>query len=634
MSTIHCCFQYKSALGEDVITKMLAASDYWNPDATSLAGNTTGTCCLAKASLFNTKLSKSDNVFTDEQTGSIISANARIDNRIELFRKLNIGNHDIPDGELILRSYFKWGRECPKYLYGDFAFIIWDEEKQKVYCARDHFGVKVLLYAREDIGIMLSNEPNSFFTSGWLKKEIKESWLVKHLWGLGLNSEPFETAYEGLDIVPAAHYMEIDSNGTVIIKSYWKLADNRQWQNMSDEDLLSEFERRFRHAVEMRMESDYPLAFQLSEGLDSNGIAGIGATMKPDVPIYTLSYDCVELTDKTRPVWGKTYEDISEMLNMHDNLHPIWTSRCEPNDDKDKLTAYIAGTFALRRYWLWHCRLAHQKGARVLMSGWGGDHCVSTYGDFYEDELFNALKFRQVHKLFKDKQKRGSGRNPYKAWMFLLMKHFVPPLSWWYNRISPCLEHSLWQRSGYSVLKKEYIKRYRLKASLKAYINGYSNFYSIKAHHRRELFYVGVERQLIDSELCARMFRLEFRFPMFDVPLVEFAYNLPSSLKIRNGVERYAFRQIIKGVVTERTGGRLKSDVNQPHRDIVALSVDEKREIHELLQSPFIRKYCSKEPFDMQNDVSEFMARLFCFSAPAFRYFADNNIPVKETRKS
>lgn len=395
MSTIHCCFQYKAPVEEDVMAKMLEASDYWQPDFTSRANNPGNTCRLAKASLYNTRLSRYDNVFTDEQTGSIITANARIDNRTELLRKLDSENREIPDSELILRSYFKWGRECPKHLLGDFAFIIWDEPNQKVFCARDHFGVKVLLYGKTDSGIMLSNEPNAFFTSGWLKKEIKESWLVSHLWGLG--SEPISTAYMGLEIVPAAHFMEIDAGGTITIESYWKLADDTQWRGLSDEDLLSEFKHRFRHAVEVRMESDYPLACELSEGLDSSGIAGFAATIKPEEDIYTFSYDCVKLTEKTRPVWEKTYEDIFEMLDMHDNLRPVWTEERKTEEDKEKLSNNIAGAFSLRGAWLWHCRLAQQKGSRVMLAGWGGDHCVSTYGDFYEDELFNAMKLRQVH---------------------------------------------------------------------------------------------------------------------------------------------------------------------------------------------------------------------------------------------
>lgn len=208
------------------------------------------------------------------------------------------------------------------------------------------------------------------------------------------------------------------------------------------------------------------------------------------------------------------------------------------------------------------------------------------------------------------------------------MKHLTPGLAWWYTRKSGGLEHALWQRSKYSLLKDEYIKKYHLKSKLKTFTNGYRRYYSIKAHHRRELFDIGVEQRLIDSELSARMFRMEFRYPMLDVPLVEFAYNLPSSLKIHDGIERYAFRQIIKGVVTERTRKRLKSDVSHPNRDLFALSEDEKQDLQELLRSPFLQKYCNRAEFNVQNKEARFVLKHFDFFAPVFRYFSENNIPV------
>ncbi len=629
MSTIHCCFQPKVPLNEDIMSDMLKASDYWKPDAVSQAHNRNSTCHLAKANLFNTALSKSDFVYTDSQTGSIVSANARLDNRTQLLQQLNLNRETITDGELILHAYLRWGRECPKYLLGDFAFIIWDETDQKVFCARDHFGVKLLLYSRTDKGVMLSNEPNAFFTSGWLQKKIKESWLVKQLWNLGSN--PVATAYGGLELVPAGHFVEVDSKETIITEPYWKLTDNAQWETMGDEDLLSELKSRFHHAVEVRLESDYPLACELSEGLDSNGIAGYAAKIKPKEIIHTLSYDCTELTEETRSVWEKTYQDIFKMLEMHDNLQPIWTREQAPLDDKANLVKNTGGAFALRGAWLWHCRLAHQKDARVLLSGWGGDHCVSTYGDFYESELFSGLKWRKAHQLLNDKYKRGRGARPVKAWIFLLMKHLTPQLSRWYARKRGRLERVLWKRRSYNLLKDEYIKHYRLLSQLKTFTDGYHHYYSTKAHHRRELFDIGVEQRLIDSELSARMFRVEFRYPMLDVPLVEFAYNLPSHLKIFNGIERYAFRKILEGVTTGRIQWRLKADVDHPNKELFLLSELEKMELQGLLRTPLLQMYCHNKTLDMQNIEARFMVYQLKLFSSLYRYFADNSIPIKKS---
>ena len=79
----------------------------------------------------------------------ILTADARIDNREEIFELLDVGekkNDVVTDANLILRSYLKWGEECPKYLIGDYAFAIWDTESNKLYCARDTMGIKQFYY--------------------------------------------------------------------------------------------------------------------------------------------------------------------------------------------------------------------------------------------------------------------------------------------------------------------------------------------------------------------------------------------------------------------------------------------------------------------------------------------------------
>ena len=76
-----------------------------------------------------------------------LKANARIDGREELIQKLKLTVKESPtDDELILHAYEAWGEDCVKHLIGDFAFAIWDGRLQRLFCARDHFGVKPFFY--------------------------------------------------------------------------------------------------------------------------------------------------------------------------------------------------------------------------------------------------------------------------------------------------------------------------------------------------------------------------------------------------------------------------------------------------------------------------------------------------------
>src|SRR5580692_3676749 len=79
----------------------------------------------------------------------VITADARIDNRDELFDALGTsvpGRDRTPDSSLILAAYERWGADCVKRLLGDFAFAIGDSRERKLFCARDPFGCTPFVY--------------------------------------------------------------------------------------------------------------------------------------------------------------------------------------------------------------------------------------------------------------------------------------------------------------------------------------------------------------------------------------------------------------------------------------------------------------------------------------------------------
>jgi len=609
MSTVHACFTPDQPVHQDTMSHMLTASKYWQPDATSQASSRQQCCHLARASLFNTERSKRDTVHEDHATGCIISANARLDYRSDLGGKLGLSDNmlsQFTDSQLILKAYLRWGKDCPKYLLGDFVFIIWDESRQRLFCARDHFGVKVLFYSQNSHGVMVSNEHNSFFTANWQPRHIKECWLVRKLWGLG--PEPVESPYAGIEVLPPAHSMMMDDKG-ITTSRYWSLEDKNDWQAMDDKACIEELKQRFQTAVKARLDSAFPLGAELSEGLDSNGIAGYAAHMLGKQPLYTFSYSCERLTNKNRSVWEETYQDIFDMLAMHDNLKPVWITSQANDQHEQTLAAFYrhnGGVMAINGGHFLRSRLAREQGARVLLSGWGGDHCVSTYGDFYESELFTQGKWLSAHRLLRDKHKRGRGAKPARAWTHLLLKHATPRFYRGLLRRRGGLEQALWRRTGHSPLKQSYISRYGCQERLRQFTDNYQRN-SVKAHHRRELFDVGVEGRLVESELCGRMFRVEYRYPMLDVPLVELAYNLPPHLKMHYGMERYMFRRVLEGVTTKRIQLRLKADVDHPQFDHDGERKDVAGQlVRQLLNSDLARRYYDRTKLEAlaRTDVS------------------------------
>src|SRR5881394_1279047 len=87
-------------------------------------------------------LSTGDQPMTDA-AGNWITYNGEIYNYIELRKELGEASfRTTSDTEVILRAYEKWGRDCVSHLRGMFAFALWDEGRQELFCARDRFGIK------------------------------------------------------------------------------------------------------------------------------------------------------------------------------------------------------------------------------------------------------------------------------------------------------------------------------------------------------------------------------------------------------------------------------------------------------------------------------------------------------------
>ncbi len=589
MSSVHACISDNVSI-DATLDAMLHASRYWAPDEESQwCKERVG---LAKSHLYNTQRSRFDHVHYDPGMGLAITANARIDNRREIISSLALTEGDTQiatDSQLIMRAYAKWKNDCVKFLRGDFVFIIWDENRQKIFCARDHFGVKVLFYSHKPEGLMITNEHRAFFTSQWSDAhEIDEDWLIKALWSVVVPQQ-FDSPNPDIQVLPPAHTLEFSEEGLKITR-YWQLTRKTDWQHLIDEELIDELKHRFEHAVEARLDSEYPLGSELSEGIDSNGVAGFAAKILGDKSLYTFSYDCIALDNENKHVWEETYADITEMHALHKNIKPVWQKQKSDNkylhlqQQKSDFYSHFGGVVPLYGKGFLRSRLAQKQGIRTMLSGWGGDHCVTSYGDQYCDELFYQNRFTQLYQLLKAKNQRGRGRRPLVALAELALKNWTPTIHSQTKKARSGLDKTLRRRNKYHFLEKQWRKDKNLNKLFDEFKKN-DQCKSIQRKEILELFERGLTKNLIEAELTARMAKVEYRFPMLDVALVEFAHSLPGHLKIKYGIERYAFRQILTGITTKRIQWRIKSDVSSP-------KINRKKELSSL--SNFLAKRLNK----------------------------------------
>ena len=149
-----------------------------------------------------------------------LTADARIDGRAELTQKLGVSESTNNDAELMLRAYHSWKEQCIDHLIGDFAFAIWDSNERRLFCARDHFGVKPLYYARTSADCFIfSNTLNTLRLHPSVSDELHEPAIADYVL-FGLNQDLASTTFRDIQRVPAGHTLSI-SKSSLTIRRYW-----------------------------------------------------------------------------------------------------------------------------------------------------------------------------------------------------------------------------------------------------------------------------------------------------------------------------------------------------------------------------------------------------------------------------
>jgi len=208
---------------------------------------------------------------------SFIVADARIDGREDLLRAL-AGlpgapapvSSDAPDAELILLAYQAWGEDCAAHLLGDFAFVIWDAARRRLFAARDHFGVKPLFYARLNGALILSNTLDCIRRHPGVSDRLDDLSIADFLL-FDMIQDPAATSFQDIRRVPAAHTLTFQ-NGNLVVRRYWELSVKTPIHYKRESEYVEHFSELLDAAVADRVGAG-PVGVLMSGGLDSPTIA-------------------------------------------------------------------------------------------------------------------------------------------------------------------------------------------------------------------------------------------------------------------------------------------------------------------------------------------------------------------------
>jgi asparagine synthase (glutamine-hydrolysing) len=232
----------------------------------------------------------------------------RLDNRDTLAVRLtgrdrSLDTPPASDAELVLRAYDAWGADCATRLLGDFAFCIWDEQRQALTCGRDHFGVKPLYYARKGSTLVVSSALRGVRRHPAVTPRLNDAAIGDFL-VFGLSVEPDQTPFADVARLPAAHRLTAGHSSTVVAR-YWNLPPADLIRYDDPRDYVEQFATLLRVAVADRVRTDR-VGLLLSGGLDSSSIAAMAAASVPDgaaasrLRAFTVVYDTLMRDEEPR----------------------------------------------------------------------------------------------------------------------------------------------------------------------------------------------------------------------------------------------------------------------------------------------------------------------------------------------
>jgi asparagine synthase (glutamine-hydrolysing) len=431
------------------------------------------------------------------------------------------------DTEVVLRGYLEWGERCVEHFDGMFAFAIWDQRRQELFLARDHFGIKPLYYAVTDTGLLFGSEPKALLANPGFSAEVDGEGLAE-LFGLNKGRSPGHGVFRGLHQLLPGHTLRIDRDG-LDPGRYYRLAAHPHEDDLAT--TTATVRGMLEDIVERQLVADVPLCSLLSGGLDSSVVTALAARGlqrqglgKP----VTFAVDFENSDAHFRPSSQRPSQDAPFVRMMADHLEASHTDIVlRPSDLAGQQEHTLAardlpghGDMDASLYLL--CREV-RRHSTVALSGEGADEVFGGYPWFVDQPPTSMRNF------------------PWRT--------TIPDIA---ELLSPDTRES--------IRLEEYVAdRYAEALAEVPYLEG-----EPAADRRiRELSYLTLSHYLplmLDrKDRIAMAVGLEVRVPFCQHELLDYVFNIPWSMRTAGGVEKGLLRAATADLLPPEVAHRRKS---------------------------------------------------------------------------
>lgn len=454
----------------------------------------------------------------------------RLDDRPGLLAQLGLATADdsrLSDAALVLYAYARWGTDCLQRFLGEFAFILFDEGRGELFCARDPLGDRTLFYALTDARLVAASE--AWAVAGAMDRVELNETAAAHFFALRA-VEGGQTFFNGIHELPPAHGLLVQDGGLRKWR-YWTPEPSRI-RGRSDEELAEEFRSLLEQAVRSRLRASTPVGILMSGGLDSGSLASLASRMLAPEALVTISYVFDELKECDEREYIQTIIDRYGVRSIQipcDDAWPWrdWESWPRPPNQPEVNPYRLLKERAYRR--------AHEEGLRVLMPGAFGDNLYCGEEDWLAD-------------LFRDGRLREAARE--------LQRHIR------YAGWGATLRSNYLRRAGRRLLGLRRPRRSApawLTPHSTAFLGDARAWFEPDFEVRDNLLGDHVAQDAAYETFSASRHGVELRHPYRDRRLVEFVLALPAYQLYNRGYYKYILRRAMRDHLPQPILARLQS---------------------------------------------------------------------------
>lgn len=546
------------------LSSMISTLSHRGPDATEIVRS--GAAGLAHSRLSIIDLAGGRQPMSIADGRLWITFNGEIFNYIELTEELVRKGHKFAtrsDTEVILHLYQEEGENCVNRLNGQWAFAIWDVEKQKLFLSRDRLGVRPLFYTTTGDSFLFASEIKALLAHHEVDSALDLEALdqIFTFWF----TLPPKTAFKNIWQLPPAHSMVVE-NGEIRVQRYWSLnyAPEETASAPREKQLSDELLSLLLDATRIRLRSDVPVGAYLSGGLDSTVITALTHMLVGNrLRTFSVSFEDREFDE------GAYQREASRFLNtQHSDVPCTYQDIAQifpeviRHAEQPILRTAPAPFFLLSR-------LVRESGFKVVLTGEGADEMFGGY------DIFKETKIREFW-----------GRHLSSRWRPLLLKRLYPYVDG-IQKQSPAYLKNFFHVSNEDLASPffSHVPRWELTAKLKlmfsdaaraelrdqdslATLEGglpasYGSMSSFSKAEYLEAMYL-LPGYILSSQgdRMAMANSVEGRYPFLDFRVVEFAAKLPPSLKMKVLNQKYLLKKAAGGMIPASILQRHK----QPYR--------------------------------------------------------------------